>query len=166
MFTLEQESAAKKLASSFFNNGDEWDKLKSQMDVLPSETFRPESEELYLAGVILGEEHIYLEKYWETAQDTGRVENLEICKDCYDFISSGDPRMMEDVFINVYGEEEGNKVSERIEESVFILENERNLHFMEEVPELVNTFSNNNCDCCGSKLGGERFFTVWRKGEL
>ena len=166
MFTFEQEKAAKELANFFFNEDLQWDLLLTEMEVTSANTFAPKEENLYLASIIIGEEFTFFEQYWETAEESGRVENLEICKDCYDFISSDDPGMMEDVFIHVYGEEEGNKVSERIEESIFILENERNLHFMLEVPELVNTFSNNNCDCCGSKLGGERFFTVWRKGEL
>ena len=69
------------------------------MEVTPTSSFTPKEENLYLASIIIGEEFMFFEQYWETAEESGRVENLEICKDCYDFISSDDPGMMEDVFI-------------------------------------------------------------------
>lgn len=159
MERMTKEEAAKELSYNVYFNDEEWNSLEDFIHNAVSFIFlEPENSNLYLAAIAQDKLYNYLEKYWDMAEDAGWVRIVKVCKDCYDFITSGD-ESVEDVFIHFYGEEEGHV---RFLDVKNCVENiEKNGNFWQEVPELLNSFSVQNCECCNTHLSGERFFMIF-----
>jgi len=155
-----KEDALKELSERIWYEDEQWDFLRNSLDNTDKlwkidETASP----LFLASIGQDLLQQYLERFWYMAEDALLVRTKFVCKDCYDVLTSeGDPAT-EDVFIHYYGPEEGPHRYMVVYDAISSLEKDGN--FWKEIPELVNPFSKNQCQCCLSRLHGERFFMVF-----
>ena len=154
-----KEEALKELAQNFLWNDENWTNLKDYIFNIELHDLDPTGHDLYFASI--GDDRLeeYLEKYYNYAEESGLVTIFRVCKDCYDYLTTEDEGMAEDIFIHFYGEEEGSARFLDIKKCVDDIEKDGK--FWEEIPELVNTFSKNKCECCKSHLHGERFFVLF-----
>lgn len=160
-----KEEALKELAGNFWWDDENWKNLEDYIfnTVESVSDVDPKDHNLYFAAIGLDRLEEYLEKYYDRAEEAEHIRTFKVCKDCYDYITSEDPGMVADVFTHYYGEEEGGIRFLDVSSSVDQIEKDGK--FLREVPELVNTFSSGQCNCCKSTLHGERFFMIFLKGK-
>ena len=162
---MSKTEALKNCADYIFDNDQLWENL--EWDVNNYEIHElwnryHEGSELYWAAVALDRVEKYLEVFHEKLEEAGKTRNVKMCRDCFDFAIAEDCSVLEN-FVFYHGEEEGQKVYEKVKSSVGHIEKDGT--FLYEVPELINRFSIYACECCGSKLHGERFFMVYNVNE-
>ena len=159
-----KEEAVKELVEIIYDSEEYWynldDYLTNSVENLSD--INPEGHTLFFAAVANDCLEDFLQRYYNLAQEAGWIENFEVCKDCYDMITSEDTSI-EDVFIHHYGEEEGIVRATFVGISVTVIEKAGK--FWQEIPELLNSFSKNPCHCCKSNLHGERFFMIFKRKE-
>ena len=167
MERMTKEEALKELCYIVYYEDERWDNLEDFIHNTARDFsyLEPENSELYLAAITQDKLENYLEKYWNIAEEADWIRIFEVCKDCYDYITSEDDSV-EDVFIHYFGEEEGHI---RFLDVKTCVENiEKGGNFWQEIPELLNSFSTHNCECCNTHLAGERFFMIFlgKKNEV
>ena len=164
MKKVSKEKASKLCAETIWDQDSEWNFLEEQIREEGTQ-FEIENSTLFSASIVLDEEENFLSVVYEKMEEFNICRIFKVCKDCYDFITSEDGSV-EDVFIHYYGEEEGHI---RFLDVKTCVENiEKGGNFWQEVPELLNSFSSHNCECCNTHLAGERFFMVFlgKKNEV
>lgn len=158
-----KEVAMKELAESFWYNDENWTNIKDFIFNSELEYIDPVGHSLYFAAIAVDKLEEYLKKYYDLAEDAEHIRIYIVCKDCYDYITNEDPGMVADIFNHHYGEEDGNILFLNIQDCVENIEDDGK--FMKEIPELLDSFSRNKCECCSSKLHGERFFMVFENNK-
>lgn len=135
--------AAKELASYAWDQDEEWDFLEE------TESTDPKSSILFYAAEILDDMNSYLETFYIANKN---IETRVICMDCFYEMFQENPG---DFFQLFYGDE-SEKIQERHRE--FVDKMCDNFKHTEDIEQLRNDFSLEPCDCCGSKLHGERYW--------
>ena len=160
MENMTKKEAIEELVTAVWQDGELWKILDHKIFNMAEFSNLDHKEEiLYFAAVASDSLNVYLREYYSYAEQAQHVRNFQVCKDCYDYISSDDPGHVADIFDFHYGIDEGEMIFNAIEKCVKKIE--ENGEFWKEVPELLETFSTSKCDCCKSPLHGERFFLLF-----
>lgn len=161
---MSKEEALRKCAEFLFEYDALWESMEWDIQNLEThelwEKYHEESE-LYWASVAIDRIEFYLKFFHDKMEQYGKTQNVKMCRDCYDYATAEDSSVLEG-FIYNYGDD-AEKIYKKVKTSVEHIEKFGRLLY--EVPELSDTFSIYACECCGSKLHGERFFMVYNVNQ-